>query len=228
MERLYRIEPHLHTAESSKCGFISGADFVEQYHALGYDGVVITDHLSESFVSSLNCKHNWDACIDLFLGGYNRARRQGEKIGLHVMLGAEIRFNEPNDSDYLLYGIDEAWLRRNPYPYRLSPAAFFERFGDEILIIQAHPFRGKNEDVFVDCIHGIELYNSSPRHNNNLEKALELSKSHPEFYLFAGSDAHREGDASGAWMLFPELVTSSRELREAVLRKDYILRCRGV
>ena len=222
MEKLFKIEAHLHTAESSRCGYVSGADFVERYHLLGYDGLVVTDHLHEDFVSGLNCRNDWNACMDLFLGGYKRAKRQGEKVGLNVMLGAEIRFPEPNGSDYLIYGIDEEFLRKNPYLYKTTPQDFFKRYGDEILIIHAHPFR-KNEVVFTDSIHGIELYNSNPRHNNNTEKAVELSKAHPELYLIAGSDAHREGDISRGWMLFNKPVTTSREFREAIMRNDYFL-----
>ena len=106
--------------------------------------------------------------------------------------------------------------------FRSNPQDFFKRYEDEILIIQAHPFR-KNEVVFADSIHGIELYNLNPRHNNNTEKALEFSKAHPQHYLFAGSDAHREGDISRRWMLFNKPVTTSREFREAVMRNDYFL-----
>ena len=223
MEKLFRIETHLHTAESSSCGFVSAADFVDRYHLLGYDGICVTDHLHEDFVSSLNCKNDWNACMDLFLAGYKRARKQGEKVGLNVMLGAEVRFPGPDGSDYLIYGIDEEFLRTNPYLFRSNPSDFFKRYGDEILIIQAHPFRNGNEFVFPDCIHGIEIANSNPRHNNHNEKAFELSKAHPELYLLGGSDAHREGDISSGWMLFKEPVTSSREFREAVRRNDYFL-----
>ena len=222
MDKLFKIETHLHTAETSRCGFVSGADFVERYHLLGYDGIIVTDHLHEDFVSGINCKGDWNACIDLFLGGYKRAKRQGEKIGLNVMLGAEIRFTEPNGSDYLIYGIDEEFLRRNPFLYRTNPQDFFKRYGDKILIIQAHPYRN-NDVVFTDSIHGIEVYNLNPRHNNNTEKALELSKTNPELYCFAGSDAHREEDTARGWMLFNKPITNSREFHEAIKCNDYFL-----
>ena len=223
MEKQYKIEAHLHTAETSPCGFISAVDFVDMYHALGYDGIFVTDHLHEGFISSLDCKDDWNACIDCFLAGYKKALEHGRQTGLNVMLGAEIRFTGPNDSDYLIYGFDEDFLRKNPYLHRLNPQEFFRRYGDEILIINAHPYRNGNEVVFVDCIHGIEVYNSMGRHNNFNEKALALSKKHPELYLFAGSDAHQKGDEAGAWMLFKEPIANSREFHEAVKRNEYLI-----
>ena len=42
------------------------------------------------------------------------SKARGDELGLDVILGAELRFPE-NDNDYLVYGIDEAWLRANPY-----------------------------------------------------------------------------------------------------------------
>ena len=223
MERMFRVETHLHTAETSSCGFVSGADFVDMYHLLGYDTIFVTDHLSNGFVSSVNCKNDWNACIDLFLTGYKRAKKQGKKVGLNVLLGAEIRFTEPNASDYLIYGISERFLRKNPYFFRTTPQDFFKRYGDEVLIIQAHPFRGGNETVFSDSIHGIELYNSNPRHTNYTDKALEFIKNHPKLYHTSGSDAHRENDTSRGWMLFDRPIVSSCEFIDAVRHREYIL-----
>ena len=223
MGKLFKFDSHLHTAESSHCGFISGGDLVDLYYELGYNGIAITDHLHEGLISSFNCRNDWNACVDLFLTGYKRALRQGEKIGLSVILGAELRFNKPNSNDYLIYGIDEEFLRKNPYPFRLGPSEFFKRFADEVLIIQAHPFRDGNETVFVDCIHGIELFNPNRRHDNYDEKGMELSKNNPDLYLFSGSDVHRACDLACGWMLFKEPITNSKELHEAVKRNDYFL-----
>ena len=212
----FKIDPHIHTAEVSQCGYLSAADVVGRYHALGYDGIVITDHLHDGYISSLDCKDDWNACVKHFLQGYEKAKAVGEQLGLQVMLGAEIRFLI-NDSDYLLYGIDEDFLYRTPYLYRLDPKEFFTRFGGDILIIQAHPFRNGNE-ILVDCIHGVEVFNGNPRHDNRNEKALELCENHINMYPFYGSDTHRNGDEGRAQMLFHDAVTNSRELRNAVLR----------
>jgi len=223
MDKLFKFDPHTHTSETSKCGHLLGADLVDRYHAAGYDGIVITDHLHDEYISSLYCKDDWDACIDQFLQGYRRAKRRGEELGLNVILGIEIRFTEPNDSDYLIYGIDEKFLRANPYMYRSTPQEFFRRFGDEVFIIAAHPFRGGNETVFTEALHGIEVFNSNPRHNNHNDKALALCESIADFYPLCGSDAHRDEDVAGAWMLFDEHITDSYEFVAAIKRRKYSL-----
>jgi len=221
MDKYFKIDPHTHTAETSKCGHLSGATLAERYHALGYDAIIITDHLHEEYISSLYCKDDWDACVEQFLQGYKKAVKRGAKLGLSVMFGVEIRFNEPNGSDYLLYGIDEGFLRENPYLYRLTPQKFFERFGEKILIIQAHPFRNGNKTVFAECIHGIELVNTNPRHNNYTDKGQALCEANPVFYQLCGSDAHREEDVGGAWILFDEEISDSYEFLAAIKRGGY-------
>ena len=224
MRKLYKFDAHTHTSETSPCGFIPAADLVEKYHALGYGGIAITDHLHEEYISSLDCKEDWNACVDRFLRGYKNALERGEKIGLDVILGAEIRFESTNNNDYLIYGIDEAFLRKNPYLHRLDPWEFFKRFGSEILIIHAHPFRDGNETVFCECVHGIEIFNRNPRHENHNEKALALYESNPNFYPFCGSDAHRNEDLGSEWMLFGDSVSDSHEFFAAIKRKEYYLR----
>ena len=215
----FKVDPHIHTAEVSLCGHLSATDVVQRYHKLGYDGIVITDHLHEDYISSLACKDNWAACVKYFLKGYENAKSEGEKLGVKVILGAEIRFLV-NNSDYLLYGIDEAFLYNTPYLYRLDHREFFTRFSDEILVIQAHPFRNDNE-ILTKYIHGVEVFNSNPRHNNNNQKAMELCSRNPNMYPFYGSDTHRHGDEGQAYMLFNEAVADSHELRNAVLKRDY-------
>ena len=225
MKNLFKYDTHTHTYETSLCGLIPAADLAEMYQELNYSGIVITDHLNDEYISSLDCKEDWNACIDHFLRGYKKALERGNKIGLDVILGAEIQFESTNDNHYLLYGIDEAFLRQNPYLHRLDPWEFFRRFGSEVLIIHAHPFRDGNETVFCECVHGIEVFNGSPRHESRNEKALALYESKPEFYPFCGSDAHCNEDLGKAGMLFNGRISGSHAFHEAVKRKEYAMAC---
>jgi hypothetical protein len=59
----------------------------------------------------------------------------------------ELRFHE-NNNDYLVYGIDEAFLRRNPTCIEWVTVRFTKPSRNEVLIIQAHPFRDENSTVF--------------------------------------------------------------------------------
>jgi len=222
MDKNFKIDTHIHTAESSECGVLSAQEIVTRYHAAGYDGIAITDHLHDEYILSLDCKDDWNACVDRFLRGYKNAKKFGDEIGLEVILGAEIRF-AINSSDYLIYGFDEEFLRRNPYLYRLTPWEFFKKFGDEIIIIQAHPFRNGNETVFLECIHGIEVFNGNPRHNNRNEKALAFYKSNPTLYPFCGSDTHQDKDECRTHVLFKNHISSSRMFCTEVRKNNYSL-----
>lgn len=222
--RQYKFDTHMHTAETSKCGKIAAADLVDRYKAGGYDGIVITDHLHEKYISLLYCFDHWDTCVDRFLDGYKRAKKRGDAVGLSVLLAAELRFAE-NDNDYLVYGIDEEWLRANPYPFRMGPVEFFRRFGQELLIIHAHPFRSGNEFVRLDCVHGLEVVNAHPDHPNFNEVSLQAFRDDPRLYPLCGSDAHRDGQECAAWVLFDQPVRTMDEYIGSIRRGAYTLGC---
>ena len=109
-----------------------------------------------------------------------------------------------------MYGIDEAWLRSNSL--RLlheRPGEFFQKFHDQVLIIHAHPYRDGNTTVFEDAVHGTEIINGNPRHDNYNDRALELARRHPEYYRLAGSDTHQSGDEARAGVILPEKPADS-------------------
>ncbi len=221
MEYLY--DPHTHTAEVSQCGHINAEDVVDLYHNKGFAGIAVTDHLHEGYISSLMCSSDWQECVSAYMAGYRFALARAEKHGMDVIFGAEIRFPE-NDRDYLIYGIDESFLRRNPFLHRLGHRAFFEHFGKEILIIQAHPFRDfdmKGEDIYSDCIHGVEMVNCNQRHDNQNGKAKELCVNIPRLHRVCGSDTHRPGDEARAAIVFGHRVHDSFEYKAAVEAGKY-------
>ena len=71
--------------------------------------------------------HGWDILIDKYCQGYRAALQKGNEIGFTVIFGAEMRF-EDNDNDYLIYGIDENWLRQHPYVICQSARDFFQKY----------------------------------------------------------------------------------------------------
>ena len=73
----YRWELHLHTLESSRCARSRAADMVEAYHALGFEGIVVTDHFVNGN-SRAPAVAPWKTRIDGFLAGYRAlADRRG-------------------------------------------------------------------------------------------------------------------------------------------------------
>ena len=41
---MYKIEPHLHTKHTSKCGWMTAQELIDGYKAAGYDAIIVTDH----------------------------------------------------------------------------------------------------------------------------------------------------------------------------------------
>lgn len=211
----YLYDPHTHTAETSKCGHLFAADVVDRYVRNGFSGLVVTDHLHPEYLSRIDTQHNWDMVMDHYLTGYHASKKRGDEVGLDVLLGAEFRFPE-NDNDYLVYGIDEQWLRSNPYACCMSAQEFYDKFHNEVLIIHAHPFREGSAPVQETAIHGAEIINNNPRHENNNDKAMEMCRRHPEYFRLAGSDTHRDGDEARAGVILPERVKDSRAYKHMI------------
>ena len=218
---MYQYELHLHTMETSRCGHVRAVDQVRAYHHLGYQGICVTDHLHNTYIDLMDCHDDWQECIRRYLYGYHLARAEGERLGMDVIFGVELRFPE-NNSDYLIYGIDEQWLYDHPYICRMDHRSFFDRFKDEVLIIQAHPFRDCDE-VFYDCVHGLEVVNSHPRHDSRNELALALAKANPHLFRTAGSDAHRAGDQGRTALLCETRIPDSYALKEVITSGRYRL-----
>ena len=211
----YLYDPHTHTAETSKCGYLFAAEVVDRYVRNGFSGLVVTDHLHPEYLSRIDTQHNWDMVMDHYLSGYHASKKRGDEVGLDVLLGAEFRFPE-NDNDYLVYGIDEQWLRSNPYACCMSAQEFYDKFHNEVLIIHAHPFREGSAPVQETAIHGAEIINNNPRHPNNNDQALAMCRRHPEYFRLAGSDTHRDGDEARAGVILPERVKDSRAYKHMI------------
>lgn len=220
---MYKYELHLHTSEVSYCGKVAADNQVRFYKEIGYTGICVTDHLHDIYYKELYSGSEWQKYIDYHIHGYELAKEAGIKYGLEVILGMEIRF-PGSDLDYLCYGIDERWLRDNPDVCAMGLPAFYEKFHNDILIIQAHPFRN-NDSVMTEYLHGIEIVNPNVRNDSRNELAYSLAKQYPHLLRLAGSDAHRECDVGRAAVLLEERVTDSFGLRDALLSRKFSLSC---
>lgn len=88
--KLYKYDLHVHTSSVSPCAHVAAEEVVKLYQQAGYQGVVITDHFCEQFFESLPAS-SWRDKVRQYLAGYLAAREAGEKLGVDVLLGIEIR-----------------------------------------------------------------------------------------------------------------------------------------
>lgn len=85
----------------------------------------------------------------------------GRGIGLRVILGMELRFFG-NADDYLVYGIDESFLKAMPYLF-MKDLKIFHRITQQhdFLIYQVHPFRSGITPANPKDLDGVEVYNDN-------------------------------------------------------------------
>ena len=134
----YLYETHAHTAPASACSDTRGRDYIRRYMDFGYAGLFITDHFWHG-----NCGIDrslpWTEFINRFCAGYEDALNEGIRLGFPVFFGWEETFE---GDDYLIYGLDKAWLLAHPEVIRWTRKRQFEQVhADGGCVVQAHPFR---------------------------------------------------------------------------------------
>lgn len=193
---MYLYETHMHTAESSHCGASTGAEQVDFYKSLGYDGIFVTDHFlnGNCHVHHLPHDGSWQAQIELFCKGYENAKKRGDQVGLKVFFGFEYNYCS---TEWLVYNLNKEWLLAHPEIMDIQPQDFLKLVKESGgIVIQAHPFR---EASYINCfriypenIDAIEVFNA---HNSvRANKMAELFADEYGFVKSCGSDCHRSGD----------------------------------
>ncbi len=213
-----KIETHVHTAESSRCGHIPGARVAEAYAEAGYGAVVVTDHYNTpnlSYSEKLGLSKT-----DYFLAGYRAVKEAGEKLGLKVFLGAELRFTKSNDNDYLVYGIDEKFFVDNPDVDEMRFSEFLDMKPENALVYQAHPFRNGITVIDPKRLFGMEVFNGHEGHDSRNAFALMWAK-HFGLHPISGSDAHREEALCHGGIITDREVNSMDDLVMILKAEEY-------
>ena len=216
---MFKTEPHLHTSESSGCGKLPAAEMITAYHAAGYTTVFVTDHYTTASFAK-RAGSTWEEKMDTYLTGYRAAKAAGDALGMHVLLGAEIRFTE-NCNDYLLYGADETFLT-SCYAWLERPAADFLPFAHAhgVTVIQAHPMRDGKCIPMPQAADGFEVYNTNPRHENFCSETLAAADRHG-LLITGGSDAHRPEDVARGGILTETPILCGEDYIRALRGGNY-------
>ena len=213
----YLYETHMHTCQGSACGASTGAEHARAYKALGYTGIIVTDHFFRGN-TAVPRDLPWEQRINMFCKGYEDAYAEGQRIGLDVFFGLEQNFN---GDEYLVYGLTKEWLLAHPEMEHWTRQQQFDevtRLGG--CVIQAHPFRDRG---YIPAIrlgkqfcHGIEIANVGNNPYNDAA-ALRYGK---EFNLVmtSGSDNHNAEMA----LAHPERVTGVALEKKLTSIQDWI------
>lgn len=219
----FKTELHCHSATVSACADITPAQIVEKYLENGYTTVVVADHLSPfTFGKNYTGGEDWQKKIDYYMEGV-RALKEAAKGKLHILQGCELRI-EACDSDYLVYGITEEFMRQNPdllqIPKVRELCARLHEAG--FLVFQAHPFRNGMTITNPAYLDGVEVYNAHGRHNSRNDFAALWAERHGLLQI-SGSDVHHDYDLPGGGILTDEPVESMEQLVQILRAGSYSL-----
>ncbi len=187
---MYRYELHCHTGGVSLCATIPPKELVRKYEKAGYSGLVLTDHYSP-MTFMLHHYLRPQKAIEHYLSTYHELKAWcGDSFT--VLLGLELR-RYAAVNDYLVYGVEEDWLRRQPNMLRWNEKKLYtEAHRQGYLVYQAHPYRPLIYRCDPKYLDGIEVFNGHTDAQRN-QKALNWARSlHKP--MTSGSDTHRDAD----------------------------------
>ena len=169
-ENMFKTELHCHSKSISQCARVSNEEIIEKFTEAGYTTLVLANHFTEGTQNNHGCQGDYQAFVTKFLNAYEDLKKDAEGK-LTVLLAMELRFNE-NSNDYLVFGIDEKFLRENEDIFNLNPEKFSKIARENgALFIQAHPFRNSMQVVRPDLVDGVEVYNGHKGHDSRNEIA---------------------------------------------------------
>lgn len=221
---MFKYEMHLHTGECDKGVKIGGADIVKAYKDAGFNGLVVTDHylslFYEWFKDELAGKNHREI-IDRYLKGYYAARNEGERSGMTVLCGAEVRFNGAIN-DYLIYGLEPEFFYGAPLLNELKNVnELIDILPDDALVVQAHPFRNNMTICDPSNLFGIEIYNSRTEKFRN-----EMAAIFAEHYgkrPTSGSDFHSLAELGKGGISTEKEIRNSKDLVSVLKSGQYSL-----
>lgn len=219
----YRIELHAHTSPASGCSEISPEVLVQTYHDIGCHAVVITNHFTYALCSG--DKSNEKIVAD-YMDDFYRAKSAGNRLGLTVLFGMELRFYE-NNNDYLLFGADENEALKISCMLGQGIHDFRQNYRNEhSVLIQAHPFRNGTEEIDPSLLDGIEAFNMHPHHNSRIAVAAKYARKYG-LIATAGTDYHHFNHEGLGITLTRSLPGDSYELAALLKSRDFKMEIGG-
>jgi hypothetical protein len=200
----YLYETHLHTALSSACGISYGPEYISRYIDLGYSGIIVTDHFFQGN-TAINRRLHWRDWVNEFCRGYEETKEEGDRQGLDVFFGWEETFDGADD--YLVYGLDKAWLLEHPESRSWSRGEQYRIVNEEGgCVVQAHTFRQHFYIPVVHlssgCVNAVEAANAG-NHEQSYDALAMRYAQKLKLTVTAGSDIHtvdqfnRSGQSGG-------------------------------
>ena len=189
------IDTHLHESKYSTDSHISLIEIVMRAKEIGLDGICITDHESNEIMEE--------------------AHELSRKTNFVILVGAEFLTHE---GDMTVFGLDKL-PESKIHAHELIELV--DKKGG--VAICSHPFRQNNRGMGehiknLDILWGIEAFNgSTPPHHNLHAYNLSLDLNVP---ALGGSDAHNWQQVGKYVTVFPDGISTEKDLIEAIKSKQ--------
>lgn len=217
-----KIDLHVHSEDISPCGKLSAEEIALLYASAGYDAIVLTNHFNSKMITYFEEKCGKGDFEEWYHAGYLKMAEEGGKRGLLVLNGYEIRFDS-SDNDYLVYGMDRALAKDCERLFKMTPEEFGALAIEKgFLFYQAHPFRNGMKIIKPDCLSGMEVKNTHPRHDNRNDMARMWAEKF-SLRMIGGSDCHQKQDAARGGIITGKNVQNMEDLVSVLREEGYII-----
>lgn len=209
------IDLHAHSSGISWCCQIPYQQVLEHARARGIDGIVLTNHYQKYYFApggELEFARR-------YVEEYEAAKQYSESTDCRVFFGAEVTMAQYADAHVLLYGIDPEFLLEYPTLCDFTMEQLYSLVkAHNGVVVQAHPFRGRDEILDPTYLDGIEI-NCHPKYGSAYaDRILELAREHGLF-VTCGGDYHADTYRPLSGMIIPDTVTDHHGIRDFLLRR---------
>ena len=134
----------------------------------------------------------------------------------------EIRYFATTN-DFLVYGIDEDFVRKNGNMLFKGPRRFYELVkASGGLVIQAHPYRQYVHRANPKYIDGCEIFNAKDRDKDFNKKAQAWAEKKGFKIVTGGADFHRESQkANASGIITEEKIRNNSDLVRILKSGEY-------
>ena len=224
---MFKLEMHLHVAETSPCAKTDEKTIAEIYSKAGYDGIVYTSHYN-AYLSEFYFQGDMEKYNENFLEHYEMLKTECEKRGVKVFFGMEVMpdmtsyYEEtPDKAEFLIYGITPDFMRHSPERIFKMTVKELHKFckNNGWILSQAHPFRTGMTYRHPEFLDAAEVINDNPRQQNNNDLALKYAEEN-NLIQTAGSDFHEPQDVR-AGVLLKNAITSEKQLVSELKKRTH-------
>ncbi len=215
------IDLHGHSSGISRCCQISAPEVLRAAKEAGLDGIVLSNHYQKAYVTNGDCA----AFAERYLEEYRYAEKCAEEIGCKVFFGIEVTMEKHDLAHLLVYGVDEAFVRKHPDLYEYSQEKLY-RLVKEVggALVQAHPFRGHDGLLDVRYLDGVEASCHPLYEGTFLSRVTEVAHK-AGIILTCGGDYHADTYRPHCGVYLPESIETSKNLAEYLCQTEAIELC---